>query len=154
MAIVSLSRVFAWSGSIPVIAAAALLFVSQASALEVPVVRLVKDINPGTDGSDAAAFVRLNGLAYFRATDGSHGYELWRTDGTEAGTELVIDLNPGPFNGFPDGIAALNGRLYFNGFDTSDFTGSKAWRSDGTAGGRAQPGRSFPGVTGGGTFVP
>ena len=74
----------------------------------------------------------LNGLVYFRAHDGSHGYELWRTDGTEAGTELVIDLNPGPLNGFPDGIAAVNGALYFNGFDTSDFTGSKAWRSDGT----------------------
>src|SRR4030095_750024 len=154
MAIVSLSRVFAWSGRIPVTAAAALLFVSQASALEVPVVRLVKDINPGTGGSDAAAFVTLNGLAYFRATDGSHGYELWRTDGTEAGTELVIDLNPGPLNGFPDGIAAVKGTLYFNGFDSPDFTGSKAWRSDGTAIGTSLLVDTFPGLTGGGTFGP
>ena len=154
MAIVSLSRLIAWSGRIPVTAAAALLFVSQASALEVPVVRLVKDINPGTGGSDAAAFVTLNGLAYFRATDGSHGYELWRTDGTEAGTELVIDLNPGPLNGFPDGIAAVNGTLYFNGFDTSDFTGSKAWRSDGTAVGTSLLVDTFPELTGGGTFGP
>ena len=143
---------FAWSGRIPVTAAAALLFVSQASAQEAPVVRLVKDINPGTDGSDAAAFVTLNDLAYFRANDGSHGYELWRTDGTETGTELVIDLNPGPLNGFPDGIAAVNGTLYFNGFDTSDFTGSKAWRSDGTAAGTSLLVDTFPGLTGGGTL--
>ena len=117
-------------------------------------VRLVKDINQGKDGSDAAAFVTLNDLAYFRANDGSHGYELWRTDGTEAGTELVIDLNPGPLNGFPDGIAAVNGALYFNGFDTSDFTGSKAWRSDGTAVGTSLLVDTFPGLMGGGTFGP
>jgi ELWxxDGT repeat protein len=154
MLIVLLSRVIARSGRILATAAVALLFVSQVSAQGVPVVRLVKDINPGTDGSDAAAFVTLNGLVYFRANDGSHGFELWRTDGTEAGTELVIDLNPGPLNGFPDGIAAVNGALYFNGFDTSDFTGSKAWRSDGTAVGTSLLTDTFPGLTGGGTFGP
>jgi len=77
-----------------------------------PVVRLVKEINPGTESSDPAAFVTVDGAAYFRANDGSHGFELWRTDGSEAGTELVIDLNPGLPNGFPDSMAALNGSLY------------------------------------------
>ncbi|HEY1582001.1 MAG TPA: ELWxxDGT repeat protein [Chthoniobacterales bacterium] len=133
---------------------AALLFVPPAFSQSVPVVQLVKDINPGSEGSDAAAFVKLNGVAYFRATDSAHGYELWRTDGTDAGTEMVIDLNPGSVNGFPDSIAAVNGALYFNAFDTADFTGSKAWRSDGTAAGTTLLADTYPGLVGGGIFGP
>src|ERR1700712_6066090 len=98
--------------------------VPRARAQTLPVATLVKDINPGSEGSDPAAFVVLNGSAYFRANDGVHGFELWRTDGTTAGTQMVIDLNPGQPNGFPDGLAAVNGALYFNGFDSADFTGS------------------------------
>ncbi|MBW2457361.1 MAG: hypothetical protein JRI68_22830 [Deltaproteobacteria bacterium] len=30
----------------------------------------------------------------FYATDGAHGYELWITDGTQAGTTMVMDINP------------------------------------------------------------
>ena len=66
----------------------------------------------------------------------------------------MIDLNPGPLNGFPDGIAAVNGTLYFNGFDNSDFTGSKGWRSDGTAVGTSLLADTFPVLTEGGTFGP
>ena len=94
------------------VATVALCSAAVAGSRAVPAVRLVKEINPGTEGSDPAAFVTLDGAAYFRANDGSHGFELWRTDGSEAGTELVIDLNPGLPNGFPDSMAALNGSLY------------------------------------------
>ncbi len=34
-------------------------------------------------------------MLYFAATDNEHGSELWRSDGTNAGTQMVIDLNPG-----------------------------------------------------------
>ncbi len=115
---------------------------------------MVKDINPGPEGSDPEAFVVLDGIAYFRAGDATHGFELWRTDGTTAGTSLVIDLNPGLPNGFPDSLAAVNGRLYFNGFDSPDFVGSKVWESDGTAAGTSLLADTFPGLAGGGTFGP
>ena len=39
--------------------------------------------------------VVLNGVAYFVANDGVHGPEVWRSDGTSAGTWLVSDLSPG-----------------------------------------------------------
>jgi ELWxxDGT repeat protein len=36
----------------------------------------------------------MYGMLFFFANDGSNGYELWASDCTEAGTELVRDMNP------------------------------------------------------------
>jgi ELWxxDGT repeat protein len=36
--------------------------------------------------------------ALFLATDGVHGFEIWRTDGTASGTVLHADLFPGPLS--------------------------------------------------------
>lgn len=44
--------------------------------------------------SNVANLTEINGLLFFTANDGIHGNELWRTDGTVAGTFLVIDTNP------------------------------------------------------------
>jgi ELWxxDGT repeat protein len=41
-------------------------------------------------------FAHLDGLVYFSAIHADSGRELWRSDGTIAGTELVIDVKPGP----------------------------------------------------------
>ena len=113
--------------------------------------RLVKDINPGNDDSFAEMFVPFNGAVYFRAMDGEHGTELWRTDGTTAGTQMVTDLRAGPANGFPDEIAVAGGSLYFNGY--TEANGSKVFRSDGTAAGTQLLADTFPGMSGG-TFGP
>ena len=50
----------------------------------------------------------MDGTLYFVANDGITGQELWKSDGTTAGTEIVIDLN----SGAADGITAI---LEFNG---------------------------------------
>jgi ELWxxDGT repeat protein len=78
---------------------------------------LLKNINPnggsnpgiipgetGTSGKQAAI---VNGTLYFAATDQAHGRELWKTDGTPAGTVMVSDLRPGTNGSLPSGLVAL-----------------------------------------------
>ena len=46
-------------------------------------------------------FVESNGTLFFTADDGIHGRELWKTDGTAAGTVLVKDITPGAHGSDP-----------------------------------------------------
>ena len=56
---------------------------------------MVKDINPGLGDSGPSDLTNVNGTLYFQADDGVHGFELWKSDGTAAGTVMVKDINPG-----------------------------------------------------------
>src|SRR5205085_5809009 len=57
----------------------------------------------------------VNGTMYFAATDAAHGRELWKTDGTPAGTVMVADLKPGTVGSYPSGLTAVGGSVYFVG---------------------------------------
>lgn len=57
---------------------------------------------------------------YFTTNDGSTGTELWRSDGTVSGTQLVRDLYDGQGGSFPRGLTALRNSLYFIAQDASD----------------------------------
>ena len=59
------------------------------------------------------------------------GRELWKTDGTEAGTVLVRDVDWGALN--PTLLTVHQGVLYFSGED--DEHGRELWVSDGTSAG-------------------
>ncbi len=74
---------------------------------------LLKDINPGTNGSDPSNFINFNNTLYFRARDATNGYELWKSDGTTAGTVLLKDINPGTDSSDPDDFFNFKNTLYF-----------------------------------------
>ena len=67
---------------------------------------------------------------YFRANDGVTGIELWKSDGTEAGTNLVKDIRPGSAGADAANMTNVGGTLYFGAFDSA--TGYELWKSDGT----------------------
>ncbi len=105
---------------------------------------MVKDITTGTDNYDSPLsgfpeyFSAFDGKVYFRATDGSHGFELWSTDGTDEGTAMVKDiyeggsgsLNPTSTTKF----IAYKDELYFAAKSSSD-RGFELWKTDGTEAG-------------------
>lgn len=83
-------------------------------------------------GLDPYGFTEMGGVSYFGAWDEAHGHELWRTDGTEAGTRLVIDLQPGTAGSVPTGFTVVGGTLFFTATDGHGFG---LWKTDGTAAG-------------------
>jgi ELWxxDGT repeat protein len=102
---------------------------------------LTKDINALSESFPAdysdlyfhQSFAILDGVVYFAADDGIHGDELWRSDGTAAGTYMVKDIEPGIAGSNLYNITALNGELYFSAF-TSAY-GWEPWISNGTKSG-------------------
>src|SRR5687767_3616905 len=71
--------------------------------------------NPGLPyaGPANATFVDAGGIAYFTATHQDYGTELWRSDGTEAGTTMVKDLTPGTVSSEISNLTNVNGTLFF-----------------------------------------
>jgi ELWxxDGT repeat protein len=128
---------------------------------------LVKDINPAKgvgsmnlSSNSKGIFGVLNGNIYFAADDGVRGMELWKSDGTAAGTVLVRDIGGETaavvnnlttvINGSssPNGFTNVNGAIYFKTFtNTNSYRPSnpsapstvarkaEIWKTDGTSAG-------------------
>jgi ELWxxDGT repeat protein len=122
-------------------ASASLVFaplnISAANAVEVEL-SLVKDINTGSDDGledeldgEAGAFV--GSTYFFPAYDGTNGRELWKSDGTEAGTVMVKDLRAGSSSSSPERLTAVGNILFFTAYDRVN--GRELWKSDGTEAG-------------------
>jgi ELWxxDGT repeat protein len=95
--------------------------------------------------------VQVGSVMYFAANNGTFGTELWRTDGTAAGTRLVSniasDTTSTTSSSFPRNLTNVNGRLYFSAENNT--AGRELWRSDGTAGGTRLVAELTPGSIGG-----
>ncbi|WP_147468345.1 hypothetical protein [Corallococcus interemptor] len=99
--------------------------------------RPVVDLNPGSEGSNLFNFEELNGaLSFFRHAPYSQSgtTQLWRSDGTAAGTVQLLDF--GRITGGPGAVLPASGlRVFF----TDDFEETvRLWRTDGTAAGTFQ----------------
>ncbi|WP_051878914.1 ELWxxDGT repeat protein [Chryseobacterium sp. FH1] len=92
--------------------------------------KLLKDINPGENGSDISNFKILNGKLLFTATDDANGNELWTSDGTVAGTKIVKDMFPGSGGSYAFEFIEFQNALYFRSED--GVHGTELWKTDGT----------------------
>ena len=91
---------------------------------------LVKDIKPEEDdptygGSNPTNLLNVNGTLYFTADDGINGRELWKSDGTAAGTVLLKDINPGSASSDISELTIINDTLYFTADDGTN--GKELW---------------------------
>lgn len=113
-----------------------LLILAVANNLQAQSPYLVKDGFGGinySDSSDPDFSTALGTISLFIASDNINGRELWKTDGTAAGTVLVKDINPGTASSYPNNFMVLGGNAYFCAND--GVNGNELWKSDGTAAG-------------------
>lgn len=85
---------------------------------------MVKDINPGIGNgipnsqSFYESVVYTKQGLFFPADDGTNGIELWKSNGTSAGTVMVKNINPGANNSDPVlNFFLVNGNIFFNATD-------------------------------------
>jgi ELWxxDGT repeat protein len=97
-------------------------------------------------GSFPVEIATSNGTVFFAADDRAHGQELWKTDGTAAGTAMLKDIQTVPAGSDPSQMTGLNGTVYFAASDIE--SGEELWRSDGTAAGTVRVADLNPGAAG------
>ncbi len=100
---------------------------------------MVKDINPGSSGSNVSSMVNFDGKLFFAANDGVHNQQLWTSDGTTGGTTEVTDLLAAAHAAYAPsvfGLVTSGNHLFFQFNNGSSGAGSEQlYVSDGTAGG-------------------
>src|SRR5260221_13772922 len=101
-----------------------------------------------TSNAPANLMVAGNLVFFLIGTSGPNGgnTELWKTDGTTAGTQLVKDLAPGDRADITL-LGSINGTVYFNGRTLTE--GSELWKSDGTPAGTVRVKNIQPGANSG-----
>jgi ELWxxDGT repeat protein len=106
------------------------------------------------------SLTNINGTLYFSASDGSHGFELWRVSGS--GNASMVDdtlggtdgIGIGSYGVYPSSMTLSGGIIYFRGITSAE--GDELWRitpsgtaqlvEDSIAGGGIAPGTqsSYP----------
>lgn len=87
------------------------------------------------DGGGNDPLLADAGRLYFRARDPTHGGEPWVSNGTVAGTQMLLDIAQEIVtnDSNPSYLTDVNGTLYFAADD--GVHGTELWKSDGTASG-------------------
>ena len=90
---------------------------------------LVKDIYPGAgpgipSGNAGTGLVAIGNTVYFRAGNDTHGFALWKSDGTEAGTVQLSSIYPAN-NSAAASFKEVNGTIFFSADDGTN--GIELW---------------------------
>jgi ELWxxDGT repeat protein len=106
--------------------------------------KMVKDIVPGSTGSNPQWMCMVGEKCFFTAVTPDAGTELWVSDGTDGGTYMVKDIYPDTIGSNPFGLQAFGNKVLFFALDAESellpvVDSSKPerwlWVSDGTADG-------------------
>jgi len=110
------------------------LWVSDGTAAGTHIVANVDGSPYSTSQAPAGtALPQMGGAVFFVAADATSGDELWRSDGTAAGTWRVKDINPGNASAEPAELTVLGSHLFFTADDGT--SGREVWVTDGTPSG-------------------
>jgi len=108
---------------------------------------MVKDVYAGYQSSVTIQglpyFTYFGGNVFFVAEDATTGREVWKSDGTIAGTTMVFDVYPGLAGSQPEELASAGSRLFFSARD--EVYTRKLWVTDGFVTSNITPdGMTFP----------
>ena len=78
---------------------------------------LVKDISPGVPNSAPGVFKVASGTLFFTATSQYLGRELYKTDGTAAGTVMVANSAYSYLSLFVDAAASSGNLLFYRAWE-------------------------------------
>ncbi|QGJ70079.1 Hypothetical protein PBC10988_17680 [Planctomycetales bacterium 10988] len=92
---------------------------------------ILLDVNP-MGNSQPYRLEEMNGTLFFTGFNGNSGQELFKSDGTSSGTEIVKMISPS--GGSPRYLTNVSGTLFFNAYG-GDAQGAELWKSDGTSAG-------------------
>ena len=90
---------------------------------------MVSDINPGASESIPSSLMTIADVVYFSANNGVNGTELWKSDGTDQGTSMIMDINAGSASSDPSQMTQAGGLIYFSASD--GVVGQELWKTTG-----------------------
>src|SRR6266481_4181626 len=86
----------------------------------------LKDIASGSASSSPSLLTAVGSTLFFV----TNGNQLWKSNGTAAGTVLVKTIASSGVTPAPFALTNVNGTLYFSANDGT--SGTELWKSDGT----------------------
>ena len=82
---------------------------------------------PGNSNYVGYGLTNVGGTLFFQVYDNAHGGELWKSNGTSSGTQLVAETDPGGTTSQLFDLTNIDGTLFFTA------NGTELWKSDGTS---------------------